>query len=164
MNTARNFAIEPIQTHFLFSLDIELYPSPFFIQRFLKMINTNISLLNSNIVYVPPYFEITSTAKVPDTKTALLRMLANKTAIYFHAKLCKYCHLLPYMHEWNNIKESNDLKIFKTFKRHGRYKGLEPMFVSTVRDPIYDDRFFWEGAGDKLPQVKLLFKGIYTFF
>lgn len=154
LNTARNVAIDAVQTHYMFSLDIELYPSPFFIDRFMNMINSNPSLVDKKIIYVPPYFEVLSTIKVPDTKKELVGLFRNKSAFFFHEHVCRPCHMLPYMNEWLNAEESDKIGIFRSFKRHKSYQHLEPMFVSTVREPIYDDRFFWEGAGDKLPQVR----------
>ena len=152
VNVARMIARESATTHYVFTSDIELYPSPNLISHFLQMINR---IGASDLtVFVTPIFEIKAGAPLPTDKVELLQMLKDKTAIIFHQNFCEACHKIPHFQEWLSANKSsshdNPLSIFKTAKRRGMW---EPIYIGTNQDPPYDERLSWEGRSDKMVQV-----------
>lgn len=174
VNVGRNVARETAQTHYILPSDIELYPSPNIIPQFLAMIADNTGpLLSKNPKVFPLHlFEVSANQQVPDSKTRLIEMLANGTAVSFHKKLCPGCHNIPKAKEWQNAKETEHLKVFHVGKRNGKYIHWEPIFIGTHSDPLYDERLSWEGKSDKMTQVRreylnlapLKFKYLNFFF
>lgn len=151
---ARNIARETAQTHFVFSSDIELYPTRDFIRKFLEMIGRN-GNLTENSVFVLPIFEIVSDQAIPETKAELQNMIKNNTAFVFHKKLCLMCHRVPAGDKWLAQQETSDgLDIFISAKRTGIYKYWEPFYIGTNDDPLFDERLTWEGQSNKMTQVK----------
>lgn len=51
-------------------------------------------------VYPFLVFEIEKNATIPNNKRELLKMLKDKTAILFHARVCPVCHVVPKQKEW----------------------------------------------------------------
>ncbi|EEZ97317.1 N-acetyllactosaminide beta-1,3-N-acetylglucosaminyltransferase-like Protein [Tribolium castaneum] len=154
VNVGRNVARETAQTHYILPSDIELYPSPNIIPQFLAMIAENRGpLLSKNPKVFPLHlFEVSANQQVPESKTKLIEMLNNGTAVSFHKKLCPGCHNIPKAKEWQMAKETDDLKVFHVGKRNGRYIHWEPIFIGTHADPLYDERLSWEGKSDKMTQ------------
>ncbi|KAF5280659.1 hypothetical protein FQA39_LY05307 [Lamprigera yunnana] len=154
VNVGRNVARETAQTHFILASDIELYPSPNIIQKFLEMIseNTGPLLRKSPRVFPLHLFEVGVNQQIPDNKTMLKEMLANGTALPFHKKLCPGCHNVPKSKEWRAAKESKGLHVFHVGKRNGYFIHWEPIFIGTHSDPLYDERLSWEGKSDKMTQ------------
>lgn len=68
VNVARNVARDSALTHFILPSDIELYPSPNLIPRFLNMIARNAKPLNSTKPRVFPIsiFEVDAKVQVSD--------------------------------------------------------------------------------------------------
>lgn len=155
VNVGRNVARETAQTHFILPSDIELYPSPNIIEKFLTMIAENSGpLLSKNPKVFPLHiFEVSANQMVPENKTMLKEMLMNGTALPFHKKLCPGCHSVPKAKEWQNAKETEGLHIFHVGKRNGKFIHWEPIFIGTHADPLYDERLSWEGKSDKMTQV-----------
>ncbi|KAG6447545.1 hypothetical protein O3G_MSEX005071 [Manduca sexta] len=110
VNVARNIARDAAVTHFILPSDIELYPSPNLIPRFLNMIARNAKPLNTSTkprVFPISIFEVDAKVQVPSTKTELQRMLANKTAIPFHKFVCPNCHNIPQGLQWMTAPETS---------------------------------------------------------
>ncbi|CAH0559039.1 unnamed protein product [Brassicogethes aeneus] len=165
VNVGRNVAREAAQTHFILPSDIELYPSPNLINKFLNMIADNKGpLLSKNPkVYPLHIFEVGGNQQVPETKTILKEMLSNKSAIPFHKNLCPSCHNIPKAKEWQNTEETEGLHVFHVGKRNGKYIHWEPIFIGTHNDPLYDERLSWEGKSDKMTQGYALCVMDYDF-
>ncbi|KAG5888110.1 hypothetical protein JTB14_023404 [Gonioctena quinquepunctata] len=154
VNVGRNVARETAQTHFILPSDIELYPSPNIIEKFLVMIAENGGPLHSKNPKVYPLhlFEVGADQVVPENKTTLKQMLANGTALPFHKKLCPGCHSVPKAKEWQAANETEGFHVFHVGKRNGRFVHWEPIFIGTHADPLYDERLSWEGKSDKMTQ------------
>ncbi|CAH2005112.1 unnamed protein product [Acanthoscelides obtectus] len=165
INVARNIAKLTVQTHLVFPLDVELYPTKHFIQKFMDFIMINpeyIGPLSKN-VFVLPIFEILEGQKVPETKKDLRRMLEDKTAIIFHQGLCTPCHRIPRNKEWIQANVSEGLDVFTDTKRTGSQRFWEPFFVCTQKEPLWDERLNWEGQGNKMCQAYHLCMLDYSF-
>lgn len=154
VNVGRNIAREMAQTHYVLPSDIELYPSPNLVGRFLAMIADNDGPLRrpNPKVFPIPVFEVMRNQRVPETKTQLQEMLHNGTALTFHKKLCSGCHNVPKAIEWQNAHETEGLHVFHVGKRIGKFVHWEPIFIGTHADPLYDERLSWEGKSDKMTQ------------
>ena len=152
VNVARMIARESATTHYVFTSDIELYPSPNLISSFLQMIQ-RIGQQDDTTVFVTPIFEIKADASMPANKKELVEMLHNQTAIIFHQNFCEACHKIPHYVEWlmlNSTSSPHQLSVFKVAKRRGLW---EPIYIGTNQDPPYDERLSWEGRSDKMVQV-----------
>ncbi|KAM3966501.1 LOW QUALITY PROTEIN: beta-1,4-glucuronyltransferase 1 [Aphomia sociella] len=165
VNVARNIARDAALTHYLLPSDIELYPSPNLVPRFLNMIARNAIPLNSTKPKVFPIsiFEVDAKVNVPSNKTELQAMLAKKTAIPFHKYVCPDCHNIPQSQQWMNAKETSQMDVFHIGKRRGKFVHWEPIFIGTHQDPHYDDRLSWEGKKDKMTQGYILCVKDYDF-
>ncbi|XP_055548670.1 beta-1,4-glucuronyltransferase 1-like isoform X2 [Wyeomyia smithii] len=155
VNVGRNIARDAAQTHFVLASDIELYPNPGFIDMFFRMIAHPAYRHTLDVagVYVLPIFEVAETASIPENKTELLEMLKRGEAIKFHEKICEKCHTVPGYEHWLKItKEDATMDIANTAIREGPFALWEPIFVSTKREPHYDERLSWEGKFDKMSQ------------
>ncbi|XP_004928565.1 beta-1,4-glucuronyltransferase 1 isoform X2 [Bombyx mori] len=165
VNVARNIARDAALTYFILPSDIELYPSPNLVPRFLNMIARNQKPLNSTNPRVFPIsiFEVDAKVQVPSTKVELQSMLAKKTAIPFHKFVCPNCHNIPQGVQWMTAPETNQMDVFHVGKRHGKYVHWEPIFIGTHQDPYYDERLSWEGKKDKMTQGYVLCVKDYDF-
>ncbi|KAJ2946527.1 hypothetical protein O0L34_g12581 [Tuta absoluta] len=166
VNVARNIARDAALTHFVLPSDIELYPSPNLIPKFLNMIARNEGPLPTRTnprVFPLTLFEVAANAKVPSTKTELLHMLSTKTAIPFHKFVCPSCHNIPQAQQWMNAKETNQMSVFHVGKRRGKHVNWEPIYIGTHQDPYYDERLSWEGKKDKMTQGYVLCVKDYDF-
>lgn len=152
INVARNIARRAANTYFILASDIELYPSLGFIDQFLRMAINNISSVLSEQkprVFPLPVFEVQSNASIPNTKEQLVHMLQTNMAITFHKNVCPKCHEVPEQDQWirSNVTTSNKLEVFTVAKRKGKFVSWEPFYVSDNREPLFDERFAWEGNG-----------------
>ncbi|OWR48595.1 N-acetyl lactosaminide beta-1,3-N-acetyl glucosaminyl transferase [Danaus plexippus plexippus] len=166
VNVARNIAREAAVTHYILPSDIELYPSPNLVPRFLNMIARNAKPLSTSTkprVFPISIFEVGEKVQVPSTKTELRAMLANKTAIPFHKFVCPNCHNIPEGQKWMNTPETNRMDVFHVGKRRGKFVHWEPIFIGTHQDPYYDERLSWEGKKDKMTQGYILCVKDYDF-
>ncbi|KAL4706828.1 hypothetical protein ACJJTC_010062 [Scirpophaga incertulas] len=166
VNVARNIARDSALTHFILPSDIELYPSPNLVPRFLNMIARNEKPLNTSTnprVFPISIFEVDAKFQVPSTKTELQKMLAKKTAIPFHKYVCPDCHNIPQRQQWISAPETNQMGVFYVGKRRGSFVHWEPIFIGTHEDPHYDDRLSWEGKKDKMTQGYILCVRDYDF-
>lgn len=111
INVGRNIARDAALTHFILASDIELYPSPNFVSKFLEMIARNEEAMQRPALKVYPIvlFEVTKESTVPMNKTALQKMLKLNTAIPFHQNICVDCHRIPYQDKWLNEEESEGM-------------------------------------------------------
>ncbi len=125
VNVARNLARTSAMTHFVLPSDIELYPNPGLIPAFLNMLNSSITKDNTTAtllarpnpkVFVTSIFEIEEGQEVPDTKAALLDLLAQKIAIPFHKRMCSQCHRIPDARNWTRDSFNGKKDTFKTLK------------------------------------------------
>ena len=89
---------EASSTYYIFTADIELYPSPDLIPIFLDLIQRTGTLKRT--VYVTPIFEIEENVQIPGSKSELLELLRNGSAIVFHQKFCAACHTVPNFDKW----------------------------------------------------------------
>ncbi|XP_026484405.2 beta-1,4-glucuronyltransferase 1 [Vanessa tameamea] len=166
VNVARNIAREAAVTHFILPSDIELYPSPNLVPRFLNMIARNAKPLSTSTrprVFPISIFEVGAKAQVPSTKNELQGMLTNKTAIPFHKFVCPNCHNIPQGQQWMTAPETNQMDVFHVGKRRGKFVHWEPIFIGTHQDPYYDERLSWEGKKDKMTQGYILCVKDYDF-
>lgn len=166
VNVARNIARDAALTHYVLASDIELYPSPNLVPRFLNMIARNANPLNNSInprIFPISIFEVDAKVQVPSTKTELQAMLANKTAIPFHKYVCPDCHNIPEGQHWMKATETSQMDVFHVGKRQKKFVHWEPIFIGTHQDPHYDDRLSWEGKKDKMTQGYILCVQNYDF-
>lgn len=154
VNVGRNIARDAAMTHFILASDIELYPNPGLVHKFLEMIARNEPVLQRKNPRVFPLsiFEVDSTSPVPRDKTELQELLRNGKAISFHKRVCSSCHGVPKSKEWIAANETDDLGVFHIGKRVGYFVHWEPIYIGTHADPHYDERLSWEGKSDKMTQ------------
>lgn len=154
VNVGRNVARDAAMTHFILASDIELYPNPGLVHKFLEMIVRNEPVLQRKNPRVFPLsiFEVDSSSPVPRDKTELQELLRNGKAIPFHKRVCSSCHGVPKSKEWIAANETDDLGVFHIGKRVGYFVHWEPIYIGTHADPHYDERLSWEGKSDKMTQ------------
>lgn len=154
VNVGRNIARDATMTHFILASDIELYPNPGLVRKFLEMIARNDAPLKRKSPRVFPLsiFEVDSSVAVPRDKTELQELLRTNKAIPFHKRVCASCHGVPKSKEWMAANETDDLGIFYIGKRTGYFVHWEPIYIGTHSDPHYDERLSWEGKSDKMTQ------------
>ncbi|KRJ98087.1 beta-1,4-glucuronyltransferase 1 isoform X1 [Drosophila yakuba] len=160
INVGRNIARQAANTHFIFACDIELYPSPGFVDQFLDMVARNHSVLpldprQRRRVYPLPVFEIETGVQVPADKDELLTLYRKQQAQVFHLKLCPTCHTIPGQEEWLNrtSKADDQLHVFSKTLRKWKFRAWEPFYVSDNTEPLFDERVTWEGQSNKRIQV-----------
>lgn len=165
VNVGRNIARDSALTHFILASDIELYPNPGLVKRFLEMMARNDANLqrNSPKVFPLPIFEVESSSPVPKDKTELQELLKIGKAIPFHKRVCSSCHGIPKSEEWIAANETDDLGVFHIGKRVGYFTHWEPIYIGTHADPHYDERLSWEGKSDKMTQGYALCALDYEF-
>uniref|UniRef100_W8AM09 N-acetyllactosaminide beta-1,3-N-acetylglucosaminyltransferase n=2 Tax=Ceratitis capitata TaxID=7213 RepID=W8AM09_CERCA len=154
VNVGRNIARDAALTHFILASDIELYPNPGLVKKFLEMIARNDAYLQRKAPRVFPLsiFEVEANATVPRDKTELQEYLRTGKAIPFHKRVCASCHGVPQSKEWMAANETEDLSVFHIGKRTGYFRHWEPIYIGTHADPHYDERLSWEGKSDKMTQ------------
>ncbi len=115
VNVGRMISRESITTHFVFVADVELYPSPGLIPKFLDMVQRNkimednMTTAKNKTVYVTPIFEIRKGLSLPKNKTELLPLIKAKDVQPFHQAFCAECHTVPYYKQWLKAKVSGKL-------------------------------------------------------
>lgn len=108
VNVGRNVARDAAATFFIFPSDIELYPSPGIVPRFLQMIASEPNAkVPPNRVFPIAIYEVAENVEVPGNKTELVAMLHQKTAQRFHAHICANCHSVPENDKWETSPEGN---------------------------------------------------------
>ncbi|KAH8376663.1 hypothetical protein KR093_000657 [Drosophila rubida] len=154
VNVGRNIARDSALTHFILASDIELYPNPGLVKKFLEMIARNEQYLRRKAPRVFPLsiFEVDENSPVPHDKTELQEFLRSGKAIPFHKRVCASCHGVPKSKEWMAANETDELSVFHIGKRTGYYVHWEPIYIGTHADPHYDERLSWEGKSDKMTQ------------
>ncbi|KAH8421167.1 hypothetical protein KR009_006992 [Drosophila setifemur] len=154
VNVGRNIARDAALTHFILASDIELYPNPGLVKKFLEMIARNDQFLRRKAPRVFPLaiFEVEENSPVPHDKIELQELLRSGKAIPFHKRVCASCHGVPKSKEWMTANETDELSVFHIGKRTGYYVHWEPIYIGTHADPHYDERLSWEGKSDKMPQ------------
>ncbi|EDW03084.1 beta-1,4-glucuronyltransferase 1 [Drosophila grimshawi] len=154
VNVGRNIARDAALTHFILASDIELYPNPGLVKKFLEMIARNEQYLRRKAPRVFPLsiFEVDESSPVPHDKTELQEFLRSGKAIPFHKRVCASCHGVPKSKEWMAANETDELSVFHIGKRTGYYVHWEPIYIGTHADPHYDERLSWEGKSDKMTQ------------
>ncbi|KMY88367.1 beta-1,4-glucuronyltransferase 1 isoform X1 [Drosophila simulans] len=165
VNVGRNIARDSALTHFILASDIELYPNPGLVKKFLEMIARNEQYLRRKAPRVFPLaiFEVEENSPVPHDKTELQEFLRTGKAIPFHKRVCASCHGVPKSKEWMSANETDELSVFHIGKRTGYYVHWEPIYIGTHADPHYDERLSWEGKSDKMPQGYALCVMDYEF-
>lgn len=88
--------------------DIELYPNPGLVHKFLEMIARNDAPLRRKSPKVFPLsiFEVDGSVNVPKDKTELQELLKTGKAIPFHKRVCASCHGIPKSKEWIAANET----------------------------------------------------------
>uniref|UniRef100_A0A182NEN0 Beta-1,4-glucuronyltransferase 1 n=1 Tax=Anopheles dirus TaxID=7168 RepID=A0A182NEN0_9DIPT len=154
VNVGRNIARDAAMTHFFLASDIELYPNPGLVHKFLEMIARNEPVLQRKNprVFPLPIFEVDNSSPVPRDKAELQELLRSGKAIPFHKRVCSSCHGVPKSKEWIAANETDDLGVFHIGKRIGYFVHWEPIYIGTHADPHYDERLSWEGKSDKMTQ------------
>ncbi|XP_049938774.1 beta-1,4-glucuronyltransferase 1-like [Schistocerca serialis cubense] len=165
VNVARNVAREAATTHYVLPVDIELFPSPGLLPDFLHMLRRHEAPLRrpNPRVFTLPVFEIEAGATPPENKASLLSMLNNGSAIIFHQELCGKCHRFPGYEVWKTMNVTEGLSVFHIGKRVNYFRHWEPIFIGTQDDPLYDERFSWEGKSDKMTQGYIMCVMDYDF-
>lgn len=155
VNVGRNVARDAALTHFILASDIELYPNPGLVNKFLRMVARNEGPLKNSKprVFPLPIFEVDESVAVPRDKTELQDLFRSGKAIPFHKKLCPSCHGVPKGTQWMVANDTDNLDIFHVGKRVGSHLHWEPIYIGSHRDPHYDERLSWEGKSDKMTQV-----------
>ena len=64
------------------------------------------------------------------------------------------CHSIPKLDSWMANEETEDLDVFGTTKRTGKYRFWEAFYIGTNNDPFFDERLSWEGQSNKMTQVR----------
>lgn len=72
--------------------------------------------------------------------------------IWFHEKLCSYCHKVPRAKEWKNAEIMPGMNIFHVAKRVRPHQKWEPFYIGTNDEPLWDERLSWEGNFNKMEQ------------
>ncbi|XP_065357198.1 beta-1,4-glucuronyltransferase 1 [Calliphora vicina] len=154
VNVGRNIARDSAITHFILASDIELYPNPGLVKKFLEMIARNEQYLQRKSPRVFPLsiFEVDESSPVPRDKTELQEFLRTGKAIPFHKRVCASCHGVPKSKEWMAANETDELSVFHIGKRTGYFVHWEPIYIGTNAEPHYDERLSWEGKSDKMTQ------------
>lgn len=155
INVARNVAREMAQTHFILTADIDFYPTKYFIQHFLTMVEkrTDLFRTQSKKIFVLPIFEIVETANVPENKTYLRKMLRDGTAILFRGGICLQCHKPIALDKWVAAAETEGLNVFSVGKRKGIYKDWQPYYVGTHADPLFHEELTLDNQQNRMTQV-----------
>lgn len=155
INVGRNVARRSAETYFVFPCDIELYPSLHIIPQFLEMIARDDPIIKQNqpAVYPLHIYEVEKNQLVPETKRELQVMLKKRTAIPFHKWVCANCHQIPGELAWEWENEVGGQFVYEVAKREG--KVWEPVYIGTNAEPVFDERFSWQGRSDKRIQVSL---------
>ncbi|KAG8199720.1 hypothetical protein JTE90_000817 [Oedothorax gibbosus] len=159
INVGRNIARQRTQTRYVFSLDIELYPSNNVLSKFERMIRSKKNI-TPNEVWVLPAFEIYPEYSSPRTKFQLKQMFTRRQAISFHMYKCNRCHMIPNLEGWLNqevqwksevAEATESLRVWSTVKRNRKERlgDWEPFFIGTRDDPEFDIRLSWEGKNNK---------------
>ena len=99
VNVARMISRDSASTYFVFVADIELYPSPGLITKFLDMIKRK-GAIDSRTVFVVPIFEIRKGLPMPKTKPELIQLIKNESVLPFHHNFCLECHQVPKYNDW----------------------------------------------------------------
>ncbi|XP_018326869.1 beta-1,4-glucuronyltransferase 1-like [Agrilus planipennis] len=164
INVARNIAKDNAQTYIVFPSDIELYPSPGLIPKFLKMFSTK-GLTSGRTVYVTPVFEVEERESIPETKSELKKLVASKRARFFHINMCPSCHAFPRQSEWLSKDDDVDkLGIFAKTKRSGKFNVWEPFYIAVKSDvALFAEEITWEGLSDKMVQAYIMCLLDYDF-
>lgn len=104
----RNIARDAAMTHFILASDIELYPNPGLVKKFLEMVARNDAPLQRKAprVYPLSLFEVDGKSPVPRDKTELQELLKTNKAIPFHKRVCSSCHGVPRSKEWMVANET----------------------------------------------------------
>ncbi|KAK5646122.1 hypothetical protein RI129_004586 [Pyrocoelia pectoralis] len=165
INVGRNVARIAAETYYVFTSDIELYPSPNIIPQFLNLIaGCDYKMMPYKpVVFVLHIFEIEKGYEVPTNKTDLINLLRRGVVIPFHKSICSECHTIPQFDEWQKMKETDTLQVFTMGKRTGKYYHWEPIYIGSNEEPLYDERLSWEGMKDKVVQGYELCLRNYTF-
>ena len=103
VNVGRMISRETAMTKHIFVADIELYPSPNLISKFLDMIITNGP--KEKTVYVLPIFEIDAESKIPRNKSELVNLIKISKVQIFHKKFCSPCHTVPEFEKWLKLPD-----------------------------------------------------------
>ncbi|XP_049820563.1 beta-1,4-glucuronyltransferase 1-like isoform X2 [Aethina tumida] len=165
INVARNVARDAARTHFIFPSDIELYPTPNFVNKFLDFVQTHGELFieGQRNVFVLPVFEMKEGYDIPSNKTQLQTMIKNKTAFLFHKNICASCHKVVDGNRWITEPETEGLNVFSVGKRQGTQVMWEPFYVCTHKEPLFDERMSWEGQANKMSMAYSLCLLDYDF-
>lgn len=109
VNVGRNIARDAAMTHFILASDIELYPNPGLVRKFLEMIARNDAPLQRKNPKAFPLsiFEVDGSSQVPRDKTELQELLKVGKAIPFHKRVCSSCHGVPKSKEWMAANETD---------------------------------------------------------
>lgn len=153
INVARNIARLKAETYYVFSSDIELYPSIGIVTQFLDMVHkeNNSDTLR---IYAVPVFEIKKTSKLPNVKSELSKMMSKGEAVFFHKYICDACQRFPNREAWlKNFSSNGSMGIFIVTKRNSSLASWEPIYISTNQVPLYNEILSWEGKKDKMSQM-----------
>lgn len=163
INVLRNAARTRARTMYVLASDIELYPSGNIIPRFMRLLKQP-NLTRPRQVFILPIFEVQAKQTAPLTKATLVKMMRNKTAIFFHKWVCEQCQKFPKRDEWVlYVPDEDKLGILTTTKRDKTKRSWEPIYIGTNDDPLYPEELTWEGKRDKMAQsYELCLKG-YDF-
>ncbi|GFQ99398.1 beta-1,4-glucuronyltransferase 1 [Trichonephila clavata] len=161
INVGRNIARSKTFTPYIFSIDIELYPSIGVLPKFERMIRFSNVPNDHPQVWVLPVFEVHSKYRAPVTKFHLRNMYQTKQAISFHKYRCDECHRIPNLTQWLNkdsqmkseeVESTEELRVWATVNRSRKFRlhFWEPFFIGTRDDPEFDPRLSWEGKQNKM--------------
>ncbi|CAL1280701.1 unnamed protein product [Larinioides sclopetarius] len=161
INIGRNIARNNTFTPYVFSIDIELYPSLGVLAKFERMMHLSTPPNDHPQVWVLPVFEVRSKYRAPVTKFHLKTMFGLKQAISFHKFRCNECHKIPNLTQWmdqdsqlkSEAEESTEeLRVWTTVQRSRKFRlhFWEPFFIGTRDDPEFHPHLSWEGKQNKM--------------
>lgn len=169
INVLRNTARLAASTKYVLASDIELYPSINLVTSFMNYISKHDIKQEYNyidkFIFTLPIFEVKPTKSAPKTKSELVELMQQGSAIFFHKWVCDACQAFPNRLDWlqmdkfgeahsqGHTNSDDEIIIFEITQRDKVKNSWEPIFIGTNDDPLYDDRLTWDGRRDKMGQM-----------
>lgn len=159
-NVLRNLAVNYVQTRYVFVVDVDMIPSEDVRTGFQKLLSRE-ELKNrtsTKRAYVVPAFE-TKGAKVPTSKSELLKDWSLWTARPFYSELCAKCQRPTDYDQWRDLPRPPGLRVAYTVEWTDPW---EPFYIARASLPLYDERFKQYGF-NRISQVCEMHVAGYEF-
>ncbi|GFU20863.1 LARGE xylosyl- and glucuronyltransferase 1 [Nephila pilipes] len=160
INALRNIAIRQVKSKYMFLLDADFQPSPYFQQKFSAAVKH--SNFNQKAAFVVPAFEYIELPQrsdnAPQTKEELLQLLHREEPFIlpFRISESSESHRITDYWKWYRADKSYSLNTF--------CDKYEPYVIlrKTSAVPFYDERFSGYGM-NKVTHITELFAANFTF-